>query len=215
MMMNLFSVFDPCTGMFSMNWLSTLIFLILIPYNFWIMPSKLNLLYNKLLLILNLEISMLTNYSGMSMFMLSIFYIILMNNIFGLIPFVFTSSSHLVFSLSLALPMWLSFMIFGWINNTNNMFSHLVPIGTPFILMPFMVMIETISNLIRPGSLSVRLTANMIAGHLLMSLLGDNTPIMMLMLMFMFIVLMSFEIAVSLIQSYVFMTLMTLYSSEV
>nr|QGT34976.1 ATP synthase F0 subunit 6 [Evacanthus heimianus] len=215
MMTNLFSVFDPCTGIFSLNWMSTIIFILIIPYNFWFIPNKLSLIYNNLLITLNLEMSMLMPYKGMTMFMLSIFFLILVNNSMGLVPYVFTSSSHLMFSLSLALPMWLSFMIYGWFNNTNMMFTHLVPIGTPFILMPFMVMIETISNLIRPGSLAVRLTANMIAGHLLMSLLGNSSLSIMMILMFVFIILMSFEIAVSAIQAYVFMTLTTLYSSEV
>nr|UQS80542.1 ATP synthase F0 subunit 6 [Convexana sp. 1 JW-2022a] len=207
--------FWPLTGTLSLNWLSTIIFLIFIPYNLWFISNKINLLYNKIIYILNIEMSMLISYKGMNLFMISIFFFILMNNLLGLIPYVFTSSSHLLFSLSMALPMWLSFMMFGWINNMNMMFMHLVPIGTPFILMPFMVLIETISNFIRPGSLAVRLTANMIAGHLLMSLLGNNSFMMMMILMFMFMILMSFEIAVSIIQSYVFMTLTTLYSSEV
>nr|YP_010835876.1 ATP synthase F0 subunit 6 [Onukindia connexa]WGC89395.1 ATP synthase F0 subunit 6 [Onukindia connexa] len=215
MMMNLFSVFDPCTGTLSLNWLSTLIFIMMIPYNFWFSPNKIMIIYNKLLILLNKEMNMLMNYKGMTMFMLSTFMLIIMNNSMGLIPYVFTSCSHLLFSLCIALPMWLSFMIYGWLNNTNMMFIHLVPVGTPFILMPFMVMIETISNIIRPGSLAVRLTANMIAGHLLMSLLGNNSFSMMMILMVMFIVLMTFEISVSIIQAYVFMTLTTLYSSEV
>nr|YP_010835902.1 ATP synthase F0 subunit 6 [Apphia rufipenna]WGC89421.1 ATP synthase F0 subunit 6 [Apphia rufipenna] len=215
MMTNLFSVFDPCTGMLSMNWLSTLIFIPILPYNFWLSPNKIMLIYNKIIFTLNLEMSMLMPYSGMGMMMMSIFMFILINNFMGLFPYVFTSSSHLVFSMSIALPMWLSFMIYGWLNNTKMMFVHLVPIGTPFILMPFMVLIETISNLIRPGSLGVRLTANMIAGHLLMSLLGGSSIHMMFILMIIFITLMTFEIAVSLIQAYVFMTLTTLYSSEV
>nr|QWC53779.1 ATP synthase F0 subunit 6 [Carinata rufipenna] len=215
MMTNLFSVFDPCTGMLSLNWLSTLIFMILIPYNFWLIPNKISLIYNTMLNKLSKEMYMLMPYNGMSLIMMGIFIFVLVNNSMGLIPYVFTSSSHLVFSLSVALPMWLSFMIYGWVNNTNMMLIHLVPIGTPSVLMPFMVLIETISNLIRPGSLAVRLTANMIAGHLLMSLLGDQSLSLMLILMLIFILLMSFEIAVSMIQAYVFMTLMTLYSSEV
>nr|YP_010835915.1 ATP synthase F0 subunit 6 [Apphia sp. 1 SJ-2023a]WGC89434.1 ATP synthase F0 subunit 6 [Apphia sp. 1 SJ-2023a] len=215
MMTNLFSVFDPCTGMMYLNWMSTFIFIMMIPYNFWFMPNKIMLMYNNVIKVLNLEMSMLMPYKGMSMMMVSIFIFIFMNNLMGLFPYVFTSSSHLVFSMSIALPMWVSFMIYGWMNNTNMMFTHLVPIGTPSVLMPFMVMIETISNLIRPGSLGVRLTANMIAGHLLMSLLGDSQVSVMLMLMFMFVILMTFEMAVCIIQAYVFMTLTTLYSSEV
>nr|YP_010835889.1 ATP synthase F0 subunit 6 [Carinata dushanensis]WGC89408.1 ATP synthase F0 subunit 6 [Carinata dushanensis] len=215
MMTNLFSVFDPCTGMMSMNWLSTLIFLMMFPYNFWLSPNKVMLFFNKFLYSLSMEMSMLMPYKGVTLMMLSIFMFILVNNSMGLFPYVFTSSSQLMFSLSIALPMWMSFMIYGWINNANMMFSHLVPVGTPAVLMPFMVMIETISNLIRPGSLAVRLTANMIAGHLLMSLLGNNSISMMIIFMMVFIILMMFEVAVSIIQAYVFMTLTVLYSSEV
>ncbi|KAG8338745.1 ATP synthase F0 subunit 6 (mitochondrion) [Homalodisca vitripennis] len=216
-MTNLFSVFDPCTGYSSMNWMSTFIFMFLIPLKFWLMPNKISLLFNSLLSILHNENKSLMKLKGTSLIMMSLFILILFNNLMGLLPYIFTSSSHLLFCLSLALPLWLSLMIYGWINKTNHMFIHLVPTGTPGILMPFMVLIETISNLIRPGSLAVRLTANMIAGHLLMSLLGNNATnyYMILMLMIMFMILMTFELAVAIIQSYVFMTLMNLYSSEI
>nr|YP_010363464.1 ATP synthase F0 subunit 6 [Atkinsoniella flavipenna]UNZ12565.1 ATP synthase F0 subunit 6 [Atkinsoniella flavipenna] len=217
MMGNLFSVFDPCTGIFSMNWISIMIFMFMTPKNFWFLKNKNSIIFNNLLMKLHSELTSLMKYKGMSLIMLSMFIMILFNNIMGLLPYIFTASSHLVFSISLALPMWMGFMIYGWVNNTNHMFMHLVPIGTPSILMPFMVLIETISNLIRPGSLAVRLTANMIAGHLLMSLLGNNMGNSMLMIscMILFIILMVFETAVALIQSYVFMTLTNLYSSEV
>nr|QUI77262.1 ATP synthase F0 subunit 6 [Mitjaevia shibingensis] len=217
MMTNLFSVFDPCTGMISLNWISTLIFFLILPYKFWLLPNKISLLFLMMLKSLQKEISMLMPYKGMSLMMLTLFVFILVNNLMGLLPYVFTSSSHLIYSLSMALPLWLSMMMYGWFNKYNSMFSHLVPNGTPPILMPFMVLIETISNIIRPGSLSVRLTANMIAGHLLMSLLGNNTSSMILMVSFMFVYigLMMFEFAVAMIQSYVFMTLSTLYSSEI
>nr|YP_010415474.1 ATP synthase F0 subunit 6 [Atkinsoniella nigrita]USC52165.1 ATP synthase F0 subunit 6 [Atkinsoniella nigrita] len=216
MMTNLFSVFDPCTGILSLNWLSIMIFMLMIPKNFWFLKNKNMIIYNMLMYKLHFELVSLMKYKGMSLLMLSLFVMIMFNNIMGLLPYVFTASSHLVFSLSLALPMWMGFMIYGWINNTNYMFMHLVPTGTPSILMPFMVLIETISNFIRPGSLAVRLTANMIAGHLLMSLLGGNTNLlMMISCMLLFIILMIFEMAVAMIQSYVFMTLTNLYSSEV
>nr|YP_010996522.1 ATP synthase F0 subunit 6 [Sophonia fuscomarginata]WPC85264.1 ATP synthase F0 subunit 6 [Sophonia fuscomarginata] len=218
MMTNLFSVFDPCTGLFSLNWFSTMIGIYMIPYSFWFLLNKNILIMYNMMMMLNKEMNNLMNYKGTTMFMLSIFILIFFNNILGLMPYVFTSSSHLVFCLSIALPMWLSFMIYGWLNKTNKMFEHLVPIGTPAILMPFMVVIESISNIIRPGSLAVRLTANMIAGHLLMSLLGNNvcnSSMLLMSSLFMLIILMMFETAVSIIQSYVFMTLTTLYSSEV
>nr|YP_010952896.1 ATP synthase F0 subunit 6 [Empoascanara quarta]WMQ52339.1 ATP synthase F0 subunit 6 [Empoascanara quarta] len=216
-MTNLFSVFDPCTGNFSLNWLSTLIFLFIVPYKFWVLPSKGMLILNLTMSPLKKEINMIMPYKGIMLMMLSLFLLILINNIMGLIPYVFTSSSHLIFSLTMALPLWMTLMIYGWVNKYNSMFTHLVPSGTPMALTPFMVLIETVSNFIRPGSLSVRLTANMIAGHLLMSLLGGSATslVMMISTMIIFMILMIFEIAVSMIQAYVFMTLSTLYSSEI
>nr|YP_010937774.1 ATP synthase F0 subunit 6 [Ossuaria sichuanensis]WKW96221.1 ATP synthase F0 subunit 6 [Ossuaria sichuanensis] len=216
MMTNLFSVFDPCTGILSLNWLSMMMFLFIMPYKFWILPNKSSMSMMLILNNLHKEIIMLMPYKGMSLIMLSLFLFILFNNLMGLLPYIFTSSSQLIFSNSLAVPMWLSMIMYGVYNKLNHMFSHLVPSGTPFILMPFMVLIETVSNIIRPGSLAVRLAANMIAGHLLMSLLGNNTSnFMMFLVMFMYIGIMMFETAVALIQSYVFMTLTTLYSSEI
>nr|UPL65822.1 ATPase subunit 6 [Alloeorhynchus sp.] len=222
MMNNLFSTFDPSTSMmFSLNWMSTFIIFMIMPLNFWLMPSRNNKLIELTMAKMHGEFKTLLGEKskGFSIMFVTLFLFILMNNLFGLIPYIFTSSSHLTFTLSLALPLWLSLMIFGWINNTQSMFAHLIPPGTPPILMPFMVMIETISNLIRPGSLAVRLTANMIAGHLLMSLLGEslvNSPsVTIMMLGVVQMMLMLFETAVSIIQAYVFSILSTLYSSEI
>nr|AWV84294.1 ATP synthase F0 subunit 6 [Babras sonorivox] len=220
MMTNLFSSFDPSTGIFSLNWISTMLCMMFFPMIYWYIPSRYMMLIKNIMFVLNNELNMLMGIksSGSSLIFISLFLFIFYNNILGLVPYIFTSSSHLVFTMSLALPLWLSFMLFGWINNINHMFCHLVPVGTPGILMPFMVCIETISNLIRPGSLAVRLTANMIAGHLLMTLLGnssiDSGMYLYLIILVQF-VLMMFESAVCMIQAYVFTVLSTLYSSEV
>nr|APX40217.1 ATP synthase F0 subunit 6 [Psylliodes heydeni] len=223
MMMNLFSSFDPSSNMgLSLNWMSTLIGMLLIPPMFWIIPSRFNYMWMFLINILHKEFKILLGNhksQGSTLIFISIFSIILFNNFIGLFPYIFTSTSHMTMTLSLALPLWLSFMIFGWFNNTTHMLAHLVPQGTPAVLMPFMVCIETISNMIRPGTLAIRLSANMIAGHLLMTLLGNTGPTMsMLMLNFLIItqiLLLTLETAVSMIQSYVFAILSTLYSSEV
>nr|YP_010727951.1 ATP synthase F0 subunit 6 [Bothrogonia tortilla]WDZ68132.1 ATP synthase F0 subunit 6 [Bothrogonia tortilla] len=215
-MTNLFSTFDPCTGTLSLNWISITIMVVLFPKKFWKMENKNSMIFKKITSILNKELKTIMKYKGTSLMMISIFMIIFYNNIMGLMPYTFTASSQMVFSLSLALPLWMGMMIYGWTNNMNKMFIHLVPVGTPTALMPFMVLIETISNMIRPGSLAVRLTANMIAGHILMSLLGNSTTLSMFIpLMVAFTVMLLFETAVSIIQSYVFMTLMNLYSSEI
>nr|YP_010238432.1 ATP synthase F0 subunit 6 [Arcynopteryx dichroa]QTE20442.1 ATP synthase F0 subunit 6 [Arcynopteryx dichroa] len=224
MMTNLFSVFDPATSIMnlSLNWTSTVLGLLLIPSLYWFMPSRYTLIWNKIMLTLHQEFKTLLGPSGHlgSTFMfISLFSLILFNNFLGLFPYVFTSSSHLTLTLALALPLWLSFMIYGWINHTQHMFAHLVPQGTPAVLMPFMVCIETISNIIRPGTLAVRLAANMIAGHLLLTLLGNTGPSLTYSILSLLIIaqiaLLVLESAVAIIQSYVFAVLSTLYSSEV
>nr|ASY98357.1 ATP synthase F0 subunit 6 [Tenodera angustipennis] len=224
-MTNLFSVFDPSSNILnlSINWMSTLIGLMLIPTSLWLIPSRKTMLWNVIINKLHNEFKLLIGKKkinkGSTFIFISIFSIVLYNNFMGLFPYIFTSTSHMVMTLTLALPLWLSFMLFGWINNTKHMFAHLVPQGTPGALMPFMVCIETISNVIRPGTLAIRLAANMIAGHLLMTLLGNTGSTMMMSLLPLLIttqiLLLTLESAVAIIQSYVFAVLSTLYSSEV
>nr|YP_010546142.1 ATP synthase F0 subunit 6 [Calomera brevipilosa]UYK51603.1 ATP synthase F0 subunit 6 [Calomera brevipilosa] len=223
-MVNLFSTFDPSTNILnlSLNWLSTFMCMLMIPMTFWFIPSRYSLIWNNVIITLHSEFKTLLgpfNHKGSTFLFISLFSFILFNNFMGLFPYIYTSSSHLSMTLSLALPLWLSFMLFGWINNTQHMFAHLVPQGTPPVLMPFMVCIETISNVIRPGTLAVRLAANMIAGHLLLTLLGNTGPMLsssiVSLLIFTQILLLMLEFAVSVIQSYVFAILSTLYSSEV
>nr|YP_002889400.1 ATP synthase F0 subunit 6 [Orussus occidentalis]ACJ69698.1 ATP synthase F0 subunit 6 [Orussus occidentalis] len=217
-MTSLFSIFDPATSsLLSLNWFSSLITFIMLPLSFWFIPSRYSNLLNIITTFMINEFKTIKSIKSSSLIFISLFLMIMINNIMGLFPYIFTSSSHLVMSMSLALPLWLSFMLFGWINNYYHMFIHLVPLGTPALLMPFMVIIETISNIIRPITLSVRLSANMIAGHLLISLISSTMsssstliPIILIVQNLMFIL----EISVAIIQSYVFSILSTLYCKE-
>nr|YP_010737651.1 ATP synthase F0 subunit 6 [Themus regalis]WEQ71788.1 ATP synthase F0 subunit 6 [Themus regalis] len=222
-MSNLFSSFDPSSSMgLSLNWASTILSLLILPTIFWLIPSRISMMWNKILLTLNKEFKILLNIKnnkGSTLIFISLFTIILINNLTSLFPYVFSSTSHMTFNLSLALPMWLSFMLFGWLNNYIHMFAHLVPQGTPPALMPFMVCIETTSNIIRPLTLAIRLTANIMAGHLLLTLLGNSgskvSLLVLSMLIFSQLMLFILESAVAMIQAYVFSILSTLYSSEV
>nr|QUS53945.1 ATP synthase F0 subunit 6 [Solenocera melantho] len=222
-MSNLFSVFDPTSSIFSMslNWLSTFLGILFIPMLYWAMPSRWSLLWSKITSTLHGEFKTLlgSTHLGSTIMFVSLFSLIVFNNFLGLLPYIFTSTSHLVMTLALALPLWLAFMMFGWFNHTQHMFAHLVPQGTPGAFMPFMVLIETISNVIRPGTLAVRLAANMIAGHLLLPLLGNTGPSLSSTLISLLIIsqilLLILEAAVAVIQSYVFAVLSTLYASEV
>nr|UGS80260.1 ATP synthase F0 subunit 6 [Fuelleborniella sp. FuspCA] len=223
-MTNLFSVFDPSTTIFymSLNWISAYLYFLMIPMLYWFNLSPSALIWKSITMKLHDEFKMLIGKKiinkGNTLIFISLFSFILFNNVLGLFPYIFTCSSHMVFTLSLSLPLWITFMIYGWFNHNKHMFSHLIPTGTPSILMPFMVYIELISNIIRPGTLAIRLTANMIAGHLLLTLLGNTgnslSIIMLNLLIITQILLMFLETAVAFIQSYVFSILSTLYSTE-
>lgn len=224
MIINLFSIFDPSTNILniSFNWLSSLLGILFFPIIFWFLPSRISLFWNKIFKTLHLEFKTLlgpSRFKGTTFIFISLFTFILFNNFLGLFPYIFTSTSHITITLSLALPLWLSFIFFGWINNTKHIFAHLVPQGTPSVLIPFIVIIETIRNVIRPGTLAVRLSANIIAGHLLLTLLGNTgnsiSTFLLSILIITQLLLLTLETAVAIIQSYVFTILSTLYSREI
>merc|ERR1712173_298660 len=108
----------------------------------------------------------------------------------------------------------LFFIIFQY----NRLLAHLVPLGTPSFLIPIIVIIETVRNIVRPITLSIRLAANMVAGHLLLTLLGSqgsNISILIItILIIRLILLLILEVAVACIQSYVFTILSSLYLNE-
>nr|YP_009935101.1 ATP synthase F0 subunit 6 [Semibalanus cariosus]QNS22943.1 ATP synthase F0 subunit 6 [Semibalanus cariosus] len=221
MMTNLFSSFDPMSATLNLqlNWIAMFLFVIVFFPLYWISTSKSSILYTELTSYITKEFMPLFKSYKNIIFFNVLFMFILINNIFGLMPYTFTSTAHIAMTLSMALTIWLIFMLYGWINNTNHMFAHLVPLGTPIILMPFMVLIESISNIIRPITLSVRLAANLTAGHLLLILLGEsmvNSSVLIIIAVTAAqFALMTLEAAVAVIQAYVFATLSTLYASEV
>nr|YP_010882006.1 ATP synthase F0 subunit 6 [Cacopsylla fuscicella]WID86680.1 ATP synthase F0 subunit 6 [Cacopsylla fuscicella] len=222
MMASLFSMFDP-TAIFliPLNWLLILTTLMFIPIPMWKFNSQLLMTFQTLIKSLNKEFKALFSSNilikGSTLLPTTLFMMIMVNNLSSNFPYTFCSSAHLVFSLALSIPIWTSIIMFYWATITKSMMAHLVPSGTPNILMPLMVLIELTSNFIRPMALAVRLTANLIAGHLLMALLGNTfnpssyfwSAILVTQTLFL-----SFELMVGLIQSYVFSVLMTLYSSE-
>nr|ALO64773.1 ATP synthase F0 subunit 6 [Lasioglossum villosulum] len=219
MMTNLFSIFDPSTNNFlSLNWLIMFMPLLLFNWSYWLYPSRLGmfwfLMYNKIFQEF-LKLSKKMFISNIIIF-LSIMMMFMILNLLSLMPYIFTPSSHMSINLSLSLSLWMSFMIYGWLINTNKMFTHLLPLNTPKLLMVFMILIESISNFIRPWTLAIRLSANMLAGHLLLSLLGSTLESMPYMILLFLIqnLLLILEISVSIIQSYVFAILILLYFNE-
>lgn len=220
MITNLFSIFDPTTSQVSaINWLIIFFCLVLTPTIYWITPryitERINILSDYLLKEFK---PLIKKQPQVLIFSVSIFIFILINNLPGLLPAIFTASSHISLTLTLALPIWIAIIIQRWFINTKNTLIHLIPNGTPTILIPFIVLIETVRNIIRPLTLSIRLTANIIAGHLLITLIAETRQGLSVALSpfrdTAHNALAFLEIAVAFIQAYVFRVLITLYISE-
>nr|ASW34673.1 ATP synthase F0 subunit 6 [Quedenfeldtia moerens] len=147
-------------------------------------------------------------------------YLALINTM-GLLPYTFTPTTQLSLNMSLAIPLWLATVLVGLRNQPTMSLSHLLPTGTPTALIPILIIIETVSLFIRPLALGVRLTANLTAGHLLMQLISTATlalttsmPTIAIATMSTLLLLTGLELAVALIQAYVFVLLLSLYLQE-
>ena len=224
-MSNLFSSFDPMVNIIRfrirLNWISRAIPLLFLPQAYWMTNSQLlktiqnimNYLYGELSAVFGL-----VALPGTVFIFLRFFFFIFFCNLIGLAPYIFTRSSHMSFTLTLALPIWIGSIVFSIKNQYNRLFAHLVPRGTPVALIPVMVIIETVRNVIRPGTLSIRLAANIVAGHLLLTLLGSQGPaargLIILGLIISLVLLLCLELAVACIQAYVFTILSSLYLNE-
>lgn len=199
-----------------------MIFLLITP-SFWIILNKPSILWSSLLKKLHAEFSLILSPSspiGVTPLVVSVFIFIIRSNLLGLSPYTFTTTSHMTLCISLSLPVWAGLIAYGWSKTPTHILAHLIPQSTPPILIPFIVLIESTRNIIRPATLAIRLTANIIAGHLLITLLGSQVAanksiIIEPIVISLPIILTSLELAVALIQSYVFTVLITLYASEV
>nr|DBA43537.1 TPA_asm: ATP6 [Bombus balteatus] len=219
-LMNLFETFDPTiNNCMQMNWIYVFMPVILFPNMYWLVPSRILMIFKFLASYLfnEFKMIMMNKYvMNVLMFMGIMIYIVVLN-LFSLFPYTFTSTSHLMFNLSMSFSLWLGFLIYSVIKFPKKTLSHLVPLNSPKFLMNFMVIIELISLIIRPWTLSIRLSANLISGHLILILLSN---FMMNFMMFFSLTLMIqnmlliLEISMAFIQAYVFSILLTLYFSE-
>nr|WNH38382.1 ATP synthase F0 subunit 6 [Bolinichthys supralateralis] len=142
-------------------------------------------------------------------------------NMLGLLPYTFTPTTQLSLNMGLAVPLWLATVIIGMRNQPTHALGHLLPEGTPTPLIPVLIIIETISLFIRPLALGVRLTANLTAGHLLIQLIATAAfvllplmPTVAILTTTLLFLLTLLEVAVAMIQAYVFVLLLSLYLQE-
>jgi F-type H+-transporting ATPase subunit a len=163
---------------------------------------------------------------GMKFFPLvvSLFMFILVANIVGLIPYTFTITSHIIITVSLAMVVFLTVVIYGFAKNGLHFFKLFVPSGIPIFILPLVVFIEVFSFFLRPISHSVRLFANMLAGHLALKVFASFIPLLAglgiagyagaVMPLGMVIALTALELLVAFLQAYVFTILTCIYLND-
>lgn len=157
-------------------------------------------------------------------FIFTLFLFLAMMNMFGIVPYTFTPTSHIVVTLGLSFSIFFGCTLLGIVNYKLNYFSMFMPAGSPIGLAPFLVVIEFVSHTAKAISLGVRLAANITAGHLLFAILSGFTWTMLTaggllsvlsifpLLIVLFITIL--EMAVAVIQAYVFCLLTTIYINE-
>ena len=154
----------------------------------------------------------------------SIFFFILLCNLIGMIPYSFTITSHLIITFTLSLTIYLGFNLIGIKKHKLNFLNLLLPSGASIALVPILVPIELVSYIFRVISLPVRLFANMMAGHTLLKVIAGFAWTMLNVNSLIFIahfipliiivLLVGLEIAVALIQAYVFTILTCMYIND-
>jgi len=148
----------------------------------------------------------------------TLFMFILTCNLLGMIPYGFTVTSHMSITFAIAMMIFLLVTILGLYLHGTHFFSLFLPHGTPWWLAPLMIVIELFAYLARPVSLSLRLAANMVAGHVLLKVVAGFVLSMAIYLKFLpipfIVVLIGFEIFVSILQAYIFTILSCVYLND-
>nr|YP_010976473.1 ATP synthase F0 subunit 6 [Volva habei]WNX95645.1 ATP synthase F0 subunit 6 [Volva habei] len=228
MLVDIFSSFDDNNqvfmSMYVLMWIFSLVSVLLFSSSYWVMSPR----WSNVIMVFKDTVSsqifrsLGLNLGGFINVISGLFLFLIFMNLSGLIPYVFSPTSHLAVSLSLGLPLWLSLIVSAIFFNPSSVVAGLLPMGAPAPLNPFLVIIETVSILVRPITLSVRLTANMSAGHIVLTLIGNyltasffmSSIFSMVLLLGIQVFYTIFEFGIGLIQAYIFCLLITLYSDE-
>nr|QKI32118.1 ATP synthase F0 subunit 6 [Nassarius granifer] len=228
MLVDIFSSFDDNNQVFMslyvLMWIFSLVTIVLFSSFYWVMSPRWLSIVSTFKDTASSQVfrSFGINMGGFVNIITGLFLFLILMNMSGLIPYVFSPTSHLAVSLSLGLPLWLTLIVSAIFYNPSSVVAGLLPMGAPAPLNPFLVIIETVSIMVRPITLSVRLTANMSAGHIVLTLIGNyltasffmSSIFSMLLLLSIQVLYTIFEFGISLIQAYIFCLLITLYSDE-
>nr|YP_009987765.1 ATP synthase F0 subunit 6 [Phyllidiopsis krempfi]QNL17302.1 ATP synthase F0 subunit 6 [Phyllidiopsis krempfi] len=155
---------------------------------------------------------------GFPLMLFTLMSILLAMNFLGLIPFVYGPTSNIWISASLAVVFWSLLIFSGWMKFPKESAAHFAPAGAPSAFIPFLVVIETVSILIRPLTLTIRIIANISAGHIIMGLIATSFTTCTLLtlgpIISVHIGYNMFEVFVCSVQAYVFSLLIKLYGEE-
>nr|YP_010944309.1 ATP synthase F0 subunit 6 [Acanthochitona mahensis]WLW42185.1 ATP synthase F0 subunit 6 [Acanthochitona mahensis] len=226
--MDIFSSFDDQNFTFlslaPLIWIFGLIPIVLVQSSYWVGSARFGnfVFFLKSFMYGQVGRTMGSRISGFGIMVVSIFVFLIMINLFGLFPYVFSLSSHLSFAFCFGLPFWFSLILSGFFFNYYDVIGHFLPSGAPSVLNPFLVLVESVSIMVRPVTLSVRLSANMSAGHIILGLLGSYLSsgifsyswLVLVVLVVVQIFYSVFEVGIGLIQAYIFSLLISLYSED-
>lgn len=147
----------------------------------------------------------------------TVFIFVLAGNLLGMVPYSFTFTSHIIVTFAMAMVIFVSVTILGFVRHGMHFFAFFVPPGTPLIMWPLMIPIEILSYLSRPISLAVRLFANMMAGHILLKVIAGFVAAMGvfgILPLALVVALTGLEIIIAFLQAYVFTILTCLYIND-
>nr|UTN43153.1 ATP synthase F0 subunit 6 [Strongylocotes lipogonus] len=222
MVCGLFSSFDPgmffnYSEFFHLKWVMLLLVFAFCDFRLFSLPLGMSLVsisVIKFVTSMTFEIS--KKPKEMILMLSSLMFLVLMVNLLGMMPFSFSVTSHLSINLSWSIPLWMSGLLVTLFSSVKSFLAHMTPFGAPMFLLPLLVLVETVSYFIRPLTLGIRLMANVMAGHLILSLMGSTITYSLTMLPSVLLLggFLAFEICVCVVQAYVFFMLTAMYWKE-
>ncbi len=147
----------------------------------------------------------------------TLFMFVLMCNLLGMMPYAFTATSHIIVTFALAMFVFVGVTLLAFFKHGFKFFGFFLPAGTPWWMAPMMILIELVSYLSRPISLSIRLCANMSAGHIVMKIFAGFIMMMSIAGVVPFallVVLTGFEIGIAILHAYIFTVLSCVYLND-
>lgn len=229
MMVDIFSAFDPATNSIfyassPLFWLLRIRAIFLLHPVLWLGPNRSSWFVSFFASVIDEQSNrtQATNMKGFSSLLASLFLLIISLNFCGILPYFFRTSAHLLFALSLGLPLWLRMIISGVIYSPSSVAASLLPRGAPAWLNPFLVVVETVRIAVRPITLSFRLAANLTAGHIVLGLVSTflsyiifiGGPISWILFTSIQVGYTIFEFGICVIQGYIFCLLLSLYRDD-